>query len=101
MDRVPPSVVCPDSVSFSVLVGSAGRDVTWSDPTVSDNSGSVSLVFNSHESGSTFGPGQTTVTYIYQDPNNNRGQCEFTITIFEGKFWKRLDHNRFCKSYFK
>ena len=75
--------------------------MTWSEPTVSDNSGSVSLVFNSHDSGNTFGPGENTITYIYQDPYNNRGQCTFTITILECKFLKRCFSKIFCELHLK
>ena len=98
MDRVPPLVSCPDNLLFSVETGSGGVELNWADPTVSDNSGSVTLVSNSHNSGDSFAPGETTVIYIYQDPSNNRNQCSFTITVVEGisyvlLIWKKCFSN--------
>ena len=79
-------VVCPDNMAFTIDFGSGGRRVTWTDPTVSDNSGSVTLVSNTHNSNDLFQVGQTTVTYIYRDASNNRNQCSFTVTITERKY---------------
>ncbi|XP_038077931.1 adhesion G protein-coupled receptor E1-like [Patiria miniata] len=83
VDNVPPEVVCPADLSYQILYGSRGRHVFWSEPTFFDNSGSVSLVSQSHNSNDLFSPGQTDVTYVYRDQADNRNQCSFTITITE------------------
>ena len=85
VDRVAPVVTCPDNLAFTVDFGAGGRSVTWTGPTVSDNSGSFTPVLNTHNPGQFFPTGQTAVTYIYQDAANNRNQCSFTVTITEGK----------------
>ncbi|XP_070560919.1 polycystin-1-like protein 3 isoform X2 [Ptychodera flava] len=55
-------------------------ELTWSLPSVSDNSGSVSL-FVSHESGSNFSIGVTTVSYIAEDPSGNTAYCWFSVAV--------------------
>ncbi len=62
---------------------SATAVVTWSAPTASDNSGSVTLT-SSHSSGDTFPIGETTVTYTAVDDAGNQIEDTFTVTI-EGR----------------
>ena len=54
--------------------------VTWTAPTASDNSGSVTLTSN-HEPGDTFPIGMTVVRYIATDPDSNAAMTSFTVTI--------------------
>ena len=62
--------------------------VTWSEPSASDNSGSVSLT-SDYSSGDTFFIGGTSVTYTATDPSGNIAICSFTIGI-TGKFVYKL-----------
>ena len=54
--------------------------VTWTPPTASDNSGSVTLTSN-HEPGDTFPIGVTVVRYNATDPHSNEAMTSFTVTI--------------------
>ena len=65
--------------------GSASAEVTWTEPTASDNSGIVTLT-SSHSPGSAFVIGTTTVTYTATDDASNTVSVTFTVTV-EGKFF--------------
>ena len=54
--------------------------VTWSEPTASDNSGSVTLT-SSHESGEAFPIGVTVVTYTAVDAASNMVSSSFAVLI--------------------
>ena len=54
--------------------------VTWSEPTASDNSGSVTLT-SSHESGEAFPIGVTVVTYTAVDAASNMVTSSFAVLI--------------------
>ena len=73
----------PSDIVQSTDVGSSTAVVTWSEPTASDNSGSVNLT-SSHSSGSTFSIGDTIVTYTAVDLSFNSANATFTITIQGG-----------------
>ncbi|XP_070554592.1 hyalin-like [Ptychodera flava] len=78
VDAEPPAVDCPDDI----VVGSDANNVTWATPTATDNTGvDPSLVSSSHSPGSIFDIGTTTVTYAFQDGNDNIGDCVFTVTV--------------------
>ncbi|XP_038069618.1 uncharacterized protein LOC119738747 isoform X6 [Patiria miniata] len=81
VDEVPPSVQCPGNVAFTIPFTANDREVTWSEPVVSDNSGTVTFVSRTHEPNSRFQPGITTVMYTYRDPSGNTESCSFTVTI--------------------
>ena len=54
--------------------------VTWTEPTATDNSGSVTLS-SSHNSGDMFSIGNTTVTYTATDGASNTVVAMFTVEI--------------------
>ena len=54
--------------------------VTWTSPTASDNSGSVTLTSN-YDPGDTFPIGETVVRYNATDPDSNAAMSSFTVTI--------------------
>ena len=86
VDREPPIITnCPRNIVEEINVGTGGTTINWQDPTVSDNSGSVSLLSQSHTSGTFFLPGTSRVAYVYEDSSRNRAVCSFTITIIESK----------------
>ena len=70
----------PTDVTQNTDSGVSNAVVTWSEPTVNDNSGEVTLT-SSHSSGDTFAIGTTTVTYTAVDPSSNTVTDTFTITI--------------------
>nr|XP_054770576.1 hyalin-like [Lytechinus pictus] len=81
VDNIPPVVNCPPDVTQTVELGTSSRQVFFDTPTVSDNSGSFSLVQASHQSGNSFTTGATIVTYTYTDGSGNTASCSFRITI--------------------
>ncbi|XP_072013269.1 uncharacterized protein [Amphiura filiformis] len=85
VDTVPPNPNCPRDVARTTACNTGGTvDVTWQPATATDNSGTATLVSQSHRSGQSFFPlGQTTVTYTYIDPSNNRASCDFVVTVTE------------------
>ncbi|XP_072014192.1 hyalin-like [Amphiura filiformis] len=85
VDTVPPNPNCPRDVARTTACNSGGTvEVTWQPATATDNSGTANLVSQSHRSGQSFFPvGQTTVTYTFSDPSNNRASCDFVVTVTE------------------
>ncbi|XP_022082334.1 uncharacterized protein LOC110974776 isoform X2 [Acanthaster planci] len=82
-DAIPPVVTCPANINEIVQFGAGGAVITWLAPTVTDNSGSFSLVENTNNPGDFLLTGQTIVTYRYRDPAGNENSCSFTVTIME------------------
>ena len=78
-------VVCPSNQNEVIQFGAGGAVITWNNPTVSDNSGSFSLIESSHNSGNFLPTGQTVVTYRYADDAGNENSCSFVVNIVEGK----------------
>jgi VCBS repeat-containing protein len=64
--------------------GQCGRIVTWAAPTASDNCPGVSLM-TSHNPGSFFPVGTTTVTYTATDAGGRTKICQFTIQITDNE----------------
>lgn len=71
---------CPENIQEETTLELQSCLATWTDPIVSDNSGIVSRLSQSHQSGSQFPPGTTTVMYTYGDPTGNTAVCTFTVT---------------------
>ena len=79
MDNEPPSIHnCPEDITLD----SKDTPYTWTLPTASDNCTSVTLE-SSHDNGSTFPEGVTTVSYTASDDNSNSSSCSFDITVKE------------------
>ncbi|XP_033626652.1 uncharacterized protein LOC117289582 isoform X20 [Asterias rubens] len=81
LDIIPPVVTCPENIAFEVPFGANGRQVTWQQPTVTDNSGNFFFVSSSNNPNDFFSPGSTIVTYTYRDNSNNQNSCSFTVLI--------------------
>lgn len=71
----------PENIQQEVDKESETATVTWSEPTVSDNSGSVTLT-SSHKPGDSFLIGNTTVTYTAEDMYSNVVTGSFTVSVF-------------------
>ena len=54
--------------------------VSWTEPTVTDNSGSYTLT-STHSSGASFDIGNTTVTYTAIDKSGKEATYTFAITV--------------------
>ena len=59
--------------------------VSWTPPTASDNSGTVSLT-STHQPGGAFSIGVTNVTYTAVDPYSNQATLVITIIVTGGCF---------------
>ena len=79
-DTEAPVVATNPSVNANIDAGSCGAVVTFTLPTASDNSGSVTVVADP-ASGSTFPVGTTTVTVTATDASGNKSTSTFTVTV--------------------
>ena len=59
--------------------------VTWNQPIASDNSGQTPNVQTTHQSGSSFPVGTSTVIYTFTDAAGNEATCSFNVNIVSGK----------------
>ena len=77
IDQTNPVITgCPSNLT----VTSTTTPVTWVVPTATDNC-SVPTLSTTHNSGSTFPQGTTTVTYTANDGCGNAATCSFTVTV--------------------
>ena len=83
-DRQPPYLQCPDDAMVTLPQDATTVAVLWTEPTVSDNSGTDVALSVSHQPGSTFPSGVTRVTYTARDIYANERTCEFKVVV-EGK----------------
>ena len=79
-DSTPPTINCPSDISKTLPQGQCDDTATWAAPSTSDNCSAVNVV-GSHNSGDTFQPGTTTVTYTATDASNNSATCTFKVTL--------------------
>jgi hypothetical protein len=79
-DLVPPVFNnCPNNIILTTSGNSTV--VNWTPPTATDNCTTTPSVFSTHNAGSVFPVGETTVTYTALDAKNNVATCSFKITI--------------------
>ncbi|XP_033115967.1 uncharacterized protein LOC117115806 [Anneissia japonica] len=84
-DCEPPVPKCPASQS---VAGDENclADVTWIEPTVTDNSEDVFIPVCDYLNGTTFSNVSTTiVTCSATDNHNNTANCNFTVTVYDDK----------------
>ncbi|XP_071786035.1 uncharacterized protein [Asterias amurensis] len=82
VDTVPPEIqFCPQNINQQIQVGVPSVIVTWNQPTASDNSGQTPTVRSTHQSGSSFPVGTSTVTYTFADAAGNEATCSFNVNI--------------------
>lgn len=76
---------CPANLTVSTDLGSnQATNVTWTEPSASDNSGSVGFV-GSKNPGAMFPFGFSPVYYMAVDASGNEAECSFYISV-EGKY---------------
>ncbi|XP_072049004.1 uncharacterized protein [Amphiura filiformis] len=81
VDKESPVILdIPDNILKNTDVGLSSATVSWTEPTASDNSESVTIT-SSHTPGSSFFIGDTTVTYTAVDPSSNTVTASFIVTI--------------------
>ena len=86
VDEVPPyHIGCPRDISDTVAIGQPGKTITWEEPSSNDNSGVSTIKSKTHNPGSFFQVGSTTVTYVFADEADNTAECVFDVVISEGK----------------
>ncbi len=83
VDTTPPTITgCPGSIMVDADAGSCTASVTWTEPTATDACcGAVPWTTRSHQPGSAFPTGTTTVTYTFVDDCLNTSTCSFTVTV--------------------
>ena len=86
VDTIPPTVMCIADVRQTIELGETGAVVFWTEPTATDFSGLTTLQSRSHNPGSTFPVGETTITYIFRDNAGNTADCIFLVVVSVGKF---------------
>ncbi|XP_072050008.1 sushi, von Willebrand factor type A, EGF and pentraxin domain-containing protein 1-like [Amphiura filiformis] len=79
-NEAPMIIGIPGNIVRDVDAGSNIVNITWTKPTATDNSGSVTLT-STHEPGYPFPIGTTTVTYTAVDSNGNRVTKSFNVTV--------------------
>ena len=81
IDNTPPVVSdCPEDINVDTTIDGAAVTVTWTEPTASDDSGSVSST-SSSAPGDDFPVGTTEVTYTFTDDAGNSAVCTFSVTV--------------------
>ncbi|WP_373493499.1 HYR domain-containing protein, partial [Aquiflexum sp.] len=71
---------CPSDISVSNDPSVCSAVVTWTEPTATDNSGTVNMTSN-FEPGSVFPVGTTEVNYTATDEAGNQSTCSFNVTV--------------------
>lgn len=84
IDReLPKFTYCPSDLPTTTSSASdTSKRVSWDQPSYSDNSGSVKLIYNSHQNPSMFpiGPANK-IEYTIEDSSSNRATCEFFVKV--------------------
>ena len=86
VDTTPPVIACTNNVNTNVNLGQAGTTVSWVEPTATDNSGTANLASQTHQPGTFFPLGTTTVTYRFVDASGNSATCSFDVTVTPSKW---------------
>ncbi len=80
-DNLPPVFTnCPSDITQTIALGDFTSEVTWTEPTVTDNTGTQPTVFQNYSPGDSFRVGETRVDYFALDQAGNEALCSFTVT---------------------
>ena len=82
---------CPDDFNTTTELGASGRIITWQEPTFFDESGNVTLLYKTYDSGDRFPEGLTKVMYLITDSSNNLAICSFNIYVNPGEYIQNLN----------
>ena len=83
---------CPDDIIGTIELGDSHKTIVWLEPRVTDNSGHVSLLYQSHSSGDSFQVDDTEVRYDFADLDGNKASCTFYVTLKLGKLNFHIAH---------
>ncbi|XP_072018428.1 uncharacterized protein [Amphiura filiformis] len=83
VDEEAPLVFCIDDISQVIPLNAGGIEVTWNEPSATDNSGTATLSSRSHAPGEFFPTGSTQVLYVFADPSGNSATCIFVVDVTE------------------
>ena len=78
--EVPVISNCPADINLNSSLAACDTIATWASPTVNDNCGIQSFT-STHNTGSTFPVGTTTVTYTATDIHGNTNTCSFDVIV--------------------
>ena len=85
-DTTPPVINGIDDITVVIELGTATvSQVTWVEPTATDNSGTVTLVSRTHTPNAFFTIGTTPVTYTFSDPSGNTASTTFNVNVVTGE----------------
>ncbi len=77
---------CPGDINVGTDASMCNAVVNWSEPTAIDNcDGSLSFDSRSHSPGTSFPIGTTTVTYTFEDSEENISECNFDVTVTDNE----------------
>ncbi|XP_071962236.1 uncharacterized protein [Antedon mediterranea] len=79
-DEDPILTNCPGNQKIDIMGTETSTEVTWTEPSATDNSGKLTVT-STHESGDSFYSGTTDVFYTAVDSGGNSVQCSFQIII--------------------
>lgn len=74
-------VGCPPDITATLAVNRDLAQVFWFQPQAVDRNGNQATTVGSHEPGSMFPAGFTTVTYTFTDFENNVAFCSFMVLV--------------------
>ncbi|MCB9232137.1 MAG: HYR domain-containing protein [Bacteroidia bacterium] len=80
VDNESPVITCPANISVNASSNNCSPIVTWTSPSPTDNC-AITTQTQTHNSGSSFPPGNTTVTYTVGDAAGNSTSCSFTVSV--------------------
>jgi gliding motility-associated-like protein len=87
VDNEQPVIECPEDLVVSNDPGLCGAVLTFTDPDVTDNCGTVTIVQTAGPtSGSEFPVGVTTLAFQATDSNGNVSNCTYTVTVNDTEF---------------
>ena len=71
---------CPTDITVQTTLGGTAVALTWTEPTATDDSGTVSST-SSSSPGDSFSVGTTLIVYTFSDDSGNSAVCSFTVTV--------------------
>ncbi|XP_041454283.1 mucin-3A-like isoform X39 [Lytechinus variegatus] len=82
VDNTDPVITnCPNNFAVQTTLNGAPVQVSWNEPSATDDSGDPVQVTQTANSGDFFSPGTTAVTYTFTDTSGNDAMCTFTVTV--------------------
>ena len=73
---------CPSNIVASADRDTTSTQVTWSHPTVTDNSGFIpNITQHGKQPGDTFPAGEHNIRYLASDKTGNVAECKFKVFV--------------------